>query len=89
MLIYTRGGKGSVLPISGCGTETENVIQWESLSIKGALYRSEMSTHFLSEAGAVCISGGNEDAEGVSYSASPRQKRNSDMLQSRKKIATA
>jgi pimeloyl-ACP methyl ester carboxylesterase len=35
MLIYTRGGKGSVLPISGCGTE--NVIRWESLSIKGTL----------------------------------------------------
>jgi hypothetical protein len=46
-----------------------------------------MSKHFLSDAGAVCIAGGNEDAEGVSYSASPRQKRNSDMLQSRKKIA--
>jgi hypothetical protein len=28
----------------------------------------------------------HEGREGVSYSASPRQKRNSDMLQSRKKI---
>jgi pimeloyl-ACP methyl ester carboxylesterase len=37
MLIYNRGGKGSVLSISSCRTETKNVIQWESLSIKGAL----------------------------------------------------
>jgi pimeloyl-ACP methyl ester carboxylesterase len=37
MLIYTRGGKGSVLTISTWRTEAKNVIQSESLCIKGAL----------------------------------------------------
>ena len=40
MLIYTRGGEGPDLAISSCRTETENVIQWESSSIKGVLVAS-------------------------------------------------
>jgi pimeloyl-ACP methyl ester carboxylesterase len=35
--IHRRGGKGSILSISSCRTDTENVLQSESLNIKGAL----------------------------------------------------